>query len=81
MTGRAQRYVLNLRSGVLHDRRHLSEQCNTDDIETRYYFATRDLDEAKQHLGYRRRCKHCNPKPPVKIANPFPEDESAAAPA
>lgn len=82
MTGRAKRWVLNTRDGILHDRKYLTEQCNTDDIETRYYFASRDNAEVTGHLAYRRHCKWCKPpKAPVRVENPFDSDSSDAAPA
>jgi hypothetical protein len=74
------RYLLNTATGTLHDRRHLRENCNTDDIERRMRFVTNDRDEAKAHLAYRRDCRYCGRKVKV-VQNPDLEPTPDAAPA
>jgi hypothetical protein len=51
-----ERYILNKRHGVAHDRTRLKERCNTDDI-------SRSNRRASDHIpeGYRR-CEWCLPE-------------------
>lgn len=70
------RYVLNLRTGTAHDRRHLDERCNTDQIERRFKFTTDTKDEVGQHSGFRRWCRYCRP---VIHANPDTEVQHAGS--
>lgn len=72
------RYVLNMETGTLHDRRHLTENCNTDQIVKRMKFTTDDLDEARQHLAFRKRCHWCKP---IVLRNPDTQEVPDAAPA
>lgn len=50
-----RRFVINLNSGVIHDRKHLTESCNTDQIESKAYADTIGLRYFDFH-----RCKHCH---------------------
>mgnify|MGYP001573063139 FL=1 len=57
----AHRYRLNKISGIVHDRKHLSERCNTDDIK--FYIDGDDLEWliqwAKAKLHHYKKCSHC----------------------
>lgn len=73
---RRHRYLLNTRTGVLHDTDGLTEECNTDDISPKYRFSTQDEDEARQHLAFRRKCRMCTPRAAAlhritTVPNPF----------
>jgi hypothetical protein len=56
------RYLLNLGTGALHDRQHLDERCNTDQIERRDRWLTNDAEAAKAHLAFRKLCAYCQPR-------------------
>jgi hypothetical protein len=51
-----RRYLLNRTSGTLH-KLPASESCNTDQVESRLYFA--DRVDAATHLRFRRLCARC----------------------
>ena len=49
-----KRFIINLKTKIIHDRNYLTESCNTDQIEHKdmaYRINTRYADF--------RRCKHC----------------------
>lgn len=52
---KAKRFVINLKSKVVHDRKHLTENCNTDQIRKKAIANTIGL----RFFDYQR-CKHCH---------------------
>lgn len=56
----AARYIVNLDRGVIHDRRYLTERCNSDQIALRRDYARWDRHTFRKHAW--RRCLHCRPR-------------------
>ena len=46
-----KRYIVNLATGVIHDRENLTENCNTDDIKARGEADPEDITEDNIGLG------------------------------
>jgi hypothetical protein len=61
-------YILNVNDGrdTLHDPRHLTERCNTDQIEGRQSVDEMTA-EAMVARGDAVRCEHCKPDLPVEV--------------
>jgi len=57
------RWLVNERSGVVHDLRHLSERCNTDQIPRRFRRLTAALPSLAAEPGLRI-CHWCAWRPP-----------------
>lgn len=57
------RYLVNVRSGMVHDRDHLSEACNSDQIPRQHRAYVETLREASHASrtkgGYVRLCRWC----------------------
>jgi hypothetical protein len=70
------RFVLNTRTGLLHDMDGAAAECHVTDIAKRWRFSTDDGHEAHTHLAFRRECRVCTPRSRkmhriLTIPNPF----------
>jgi hypothetical protein len=55
-----ERYILNARSGMVHDREGLTERCNTDDLKRRHDLSREELDLVRE-ARVLRYCSLCMP--------------------